>query len=175
MKSLKFNKSEIVIVYEKNETAQGVYDWLHPLDQKRCTVSENVLTYDISDYGEENDTISRFYPLKQLLDKSIYDSSDISAEKYIGDTNDIYAHRINCFVGYDKVFRITPINEDGTLGTLDFGVHQYSNFISFILANRPVSEFVFLSDRCHVGDFEHHELRMDRNITILIEVATLQF
>ena len=172
MKSIKINKQEITIVYKTVEQAQKVHDWLHPTEQRNCTVEGEVLTYDLTNY-----TINIYYAIKKLLRKTIYDSEDMSCEEYIGDTCDIYSGRLNCHIGGNKVFRITPVNKNGTLGVLDFGVHQYSHFISFILTNNP-SEFVFVSDRYHVDAFEHHQLKFEGYFvegSILIEVGELQF
>lgn len=173
MKSIKINKNEITITFDSEEKAQALYDWLHPsFIQKYGNVNGNVFTYKPSKMT--------YNTIEGLLKKVVYDSDgELTGERYWGAfQTDTYSNRYNCMARGDKIFRVTPVNEDGTLGTLDFGVHQYTNFFSIVLTNNP-SEFVFLSDRCHVDRYDgHHQLKFKGYFetgSILIEVAELQF
>lgn len=171
MKSIKINTNEITIVFDSEEKAQKLYEWMDDHNHW-STVEGNTFTYDISEWKDKS------YIIRKLVRKIVYDSEDLHDELYSSAfQTDLYDYRLNVWTRGDKIFRITPVNKDGTKGVLDFGVHQYTPFISFVTMN-PTGEFVFLSRRCHVDDFEHHQLRFDGYFetgSILIEVATLQF
>ena len=170
MKSFQFNDKEIIITFDNEEKPQKLYNWIkNRLIQDDATVNGNVFTYDISNSKTKASTV------KTLMRKIVYDSDDWDDELYSSAfSTDKYDFRLNCWVRGDKILRITPIKKDGTLGTLDFGVGQYTERFSLILTNKPNNELVLLSQKGHVGDFKHHELRFT-DVTILIEVGEIKF
>ena len=91
------------------------------------TVKGNTFTYDLSDWKDKS------YIIRKLVRKVVYDSEDFDDELYSSAfQTDLYNYRLNVWTKGDKIFRITPVNKDGTLGLLDFGVHQYTPYISFV-------------------------------------------
>ena len=169
MKSIKFNTQKIQIAFDTEQEAQAIYNWIPiTLLQKDATVEGKQLTYDLTDYSD------KFYPIKRLLRKIIYDSDDWEDELYSSAfSTDPYNYRLNCRVTGDNLLRVTPFNSDGTLGTLDFRPYQYIKGFSLIQLNKT-NEIFFLSERGHVGDSPKHEVKLSDDRGVLIEVGTLQ-
>ena len=175
MKNIKINPNEIIIKYETNEEAKKLYDWIKfALLEEYAKIEDNVIIYDISSHTD------KFHPLMRIVRKIVYDSDDLSDELYSSAfSTDKYNYRLNCRTNYshNKIFRVTPIKEDGTLGIFDFGIHQYTTFISFIETNNP-NEFVFLSSKGHVKEDNPNQLKFEKgfsNGSILIEIGEIQF
>ncbi|MBR3362601.1 MAG: hypothetical protein IKG40_01595 [Bacilli bacterium] len=177
MKSIKFSNKEVVITYNNEEEAQKIGKWAEwQLLKDFVSVEGNVFTYDISTHND------KFYFMMRLVKKVAYDFDFIGSEVYSSAfSTDKYDYVIDCYLSSNenKLFRITPINKDGTLGTLDFGVHQYTPLFRISKLNNT-GEFFFLSGRYHVGKFENQELKLgdvdDYSCqAILIEVGDIQF
>ena len=168
MKSIQFNTQKIEITFDTPQKAQAIYNWIPiTLLQKDATVEGNQLTYDISNYSDK-------YPIKRLLRKIIYDSEDWEDELYSSAfSTDPYDYRLNCWVKGDKLLRVTPVNSDGTLGTLHFTPYEYIKSFSLIELNNT-GDIYFLSQRGHVGDNPMHEVKLSDDVGVRIEVGTLQ-
>lgn len=167
MKSIKLTKTAIIIKYATEGKAQKLYDALYPFEQKRCTVENNTFIYDLTDVELKHVPNT----VKSLYRKSTY-KTDVKFEEYIGDTCDALIFRLNTWINGDKLFRITPLNSDGTKGTLDFGSpYQYSRRCDFILTRS--GEF-FVNSRGTWFDDKAHCIDFNRN-DVLIEIGDVQF
>jgi hypothetical protein len=174
-KSIKFSNKEIVITFGSDDEALKLGEWANSqLLEEYISVDDCVFTYDISSYN------GKFYPLKRLLRKLVYDSDSLSDDLYSSAfSTDLYDYVLDIYAKGDTIFRITPVNSDGTFGTLDFGVHKYSDLFRISKLNRT-GEVFFLTGRYHVGDYDNCELQLggDEDYKcreILIEIGNVQF
>lgn len=169
MKSIKITHTEIIITYNTHEQATKIYDTLYPFEQKRTTITDNTLTYDIEGTNPKN----IFLVVKTFI-KTL--PMGIRRENYTGDINDKYRERINTYITDDKIYKVTPVNGDGTLGTLDFGLEQYSKRLDFVWTRE--GGFFINTRGTHITDLSHTlDFDKERNFqkgSILIEIGEVK-
>lgn len=166
IKTILINTEKIEITFDTENEAQNLYSWMEKiLFAEKVIVEGNVLTYDISSHKY------KFYPIKRLLRKLVYDNDEWEDELYSSAfSTDKVNYRLNCWVKGDKLLRVTPVNSDGTLGTLDFAPYEYIKSFSLIQLNKTY-DIYFLSQRGHVGDNPMHEIKLSEDTGVRIEVG----
>lgn len=175
MESIKFSNKEICITLDNESEAEKLTRWAESQLLKELVSCEgNVFRYDISEYKD------KFYPIMRLLSKIVFDTEYLDKEVYSSAFHtDKYDYVIDIRIRGGKLFRVTPINSDGTLGCRDFGVHKYSELFRVSKLNET-GEFWFLAGRYHVGEFSNCELQLGGDgdyccREVLIEIGDVQF
>ncbi len=174
MKSIQINTKKITVTYTENTKAEEVYNRLYPFEQKRCELQDNVLVYNISE--KENKYIHTI--VKDLIVKSLWNNPNVSykytdIDGYFGTNNWQILGILDVTVKNNNLFRITLINDDGTIGRTGFGCWQYGRMLHIA---ENVDNFSVKLKSSNLDDLTH-EIVVDDDFTgsVLIEIGSIAF
>ena len=167
MKSLRISATEkvIEIEYKNPQTARKVFDELPNFEQERCCLNSADLTYDLTNVEFKNIILI----VRNLFCKSFKDG------KIKHNHLDIQSKVLKCseaIIEEGKLFKVTLINNDGTIGKYGFGCWQYGRILNL---NDYVLDTFEVTLRNSNLDENTHKIRYSEDIDVLIEIGEIQF
>lgn len=169
LKKMTIYENKIELKLDNRQEVENLIEGAYPFEQERMKAKGMKLNYKIED------SKYLFYSVKNLFCGTVRWNKNVSYEQIDGDITDPIVCRLNCHIGDDGIFRITPLKDEGyglVKGKLGFGVWQYARDLSFVL--KRSGEFVISCRNSALSDF--NEIVLDDSLVgISVELGEVQF